>query len=143
MTRQQVYNQVVEGFIAQKRMAMSPGNAACYYREPETKAKCAIGMLIPDELYNSEIEFHSIADLLEGCTGFKHIDAVGKHLRSILDDGDRWDNEQFLSQLQESHDLASDQHELFYNLKELAIRFHLDYLILMDNEHEFDNWPSE
>ena len=61
MTLQEIFDKSVAGIKKQGRLSqgpMNPGNGkpgVCYYRHPDNPAvRCAVGHLIPDELYNSK-----------------------------------------------------------------------------------------
>ncbi len=62
MNTQQAFDRICEHLMAQRRCSESvTGN--CVYRG-EDGTKCAIGCLIPDELYRSDMEGKVIRDLL-------------------------------------------------------------------------------
>ena len=56
MTKQEIFDRVARHLLTQKKHAMV--NDACVYRTPDG-LKCAIGCLIPNELYTPEIEGYS------------------------------------------------------------------------------------
>lgn len=62
MTKQEIFDTVARHLFAQGEPAMD-GNAACAYRAPKG-LKCAVGALIADEHYSSNLDFpeagHSI-----------------------------------------------------------------------------------
>lgn len=60
MTKQEVFTQVATHLLTQKEQAYNEG-AGCRYRD-ESGRKCAVGCLIPDELYSPELEGISVAD---------------------------------------------------------------------------------
>jgi len=56
MTKQEIFNKVWDHFIVNKgKRSMSPSGKSCRYRG-EDGGRCAVGILIPDEMYSSEIE---------------------------------------------------------------------------------------
>lgn len=64
---QATFDKVAEHLIKQGRKAINSG-AACSYRTEDERGdvlKCAIGCLIPDDMYNREFEGHGIARLFE------------------------------------------------------------------------------
>lgn len=61
MNKHEIFNKVARHLIKQGGRAME--NGVCRYRGP-AGTKCAIGALIPDELYDPEIESKSIANVL-------------------------------------------------------------------------------
>jgi len=60
-TKQEIIDQVINGLIEQGQQAIE--DDTCMYRSP-TGLKCAIGMLISDEDYDSRMEGHGINELL-------------------------------------------------------------------------------
>jgi hypothetical protein len=62
-TKQEIYDFVVDALIAQGEQSMSPLTGVCQYRT--NGLKCAVGMLISDEDYNSGMEELNVIDLLE------------------------------------------------------------------------------
>jgi hypothetical protein len=68
LTNQQAFDQVVTHLAQQGRRAMGPAKwdqsaEVCKYRGPDG-TKCAAGVLIPDELYDPEMEGDGILVLL-------------------------------------------------------------------------------
>jgi hypothetical protein len=64
MTRQQMFDRVWQHFVVEKGPAS--GNVTrCYYRS-ENGAKCALGLLIPDEMYDPQMEGTPSQALLGG-----------------------------------------------------------------------------
>ncbi len=98
-TKQEMFNMVVTHLRAQGRRAQI-ANGLCRYRT-DTGLKCAIGCLIPDELYSPWLENSLTSDLLSR-PGLRELltpsDAPG------LDAGD------FLAGLQRAHDTTNDDH---------------------------------
>ncbi len=109
--KQEIFNLVVEGFA--KQMSTANVDRGCLYRTLDGK-KCAIGMLIPDELYKASIEYTSVESILssaffEGITPqSKTLSAIGEHLYKLI--GVHPLSEEaihvnaFYKQLQEVHD---------------------------------------
>lgn len=63
MEAQEIFDTVAKHLIAQGRPA-SVGDI-CYYRMPDG-AKCALGVLIPNECYTPEMEHNDVHWLIEG-----------------------------------------------------------------------------
>lgn len=61
MTEQEIFDKVAEHLQKQGRCAMGE-DGFCVYRGEEG-TKCAVGALIPDELYDSNIEGVTVADI--------------------------------------------------------------------------------
>lgn len=99
MNRQHIFDEVVVALVAQGRPSM--GNDSCMYRGPNG-TRCAIGALIPEELYSIDMENRGVASLL---TGFPE---VGR-LLSVNND----DDEEFLQDLQNVHDNGRYEVETF------------------------------
>ena len=59
MTKQEIFDRVARHLLTQKKHAMI--DDTCAYRTPDG-LKCAIGCLIPDELYTPKIEGFSVDD---------------------------------------------------------------------------------
>ncbi len=154
MTKQQVFDKVVLGFVEQKAFARVGGpGGSCRYRTDEG-FKCAIGMLIPDDIYDPQIEFENPSSMLQyintDVTFRPIIDKdkfkiAAQYVVNLIDEegSDDIDNAHFLSLLQSVHDEAESGDDFFRELKFFAVQHELDYTILFENEHGFDNWPSE
>jgi hypothetical protein len=67
MTKQEIFNKVWAGFEAQNWQRATQGGA-CKYRTTDGSRKCAAGMLIPDEEYNSKMEGSLVSRLATGET---------------------------------------------------------------------------
>ena len=72
LTMQEVFDTAVIGLLKQGVKSAEPGNpSACRYRG-EGGLKCAVGFLIPDELYDDSIECcevsnNAVLELLDKC----------------------------------------------------------------------------
>jgi hypothetical protein len=97
MDRQEIFDKVKAHLLEQGCRSVDPpvhGAAWCKYRGPRG-LKCAIGALIPDEVYDPRMEMKSIGELVWS----KQFGEVFKDFRNDLD---------FLRQLQEVHDEGPD-----------------------------------
>lgn len=97
MDKQEIFNKVYEALLEQGKS--STKNGICKYRG-QGGSKCAIGHLIPDELYNPNIEglmFNSLPEYI---------------LENILENNE--DCKSLLLRLQRAH----DQQLNFYGIKE-------------------------
>lgn len=89
-TNQEIYDEVVTFLVKQGKRAS--GQGSCMYRT-ENGLKCAIGCLIPDELYKYDMEGPGIVTLLNS---FPELDFLSPHvsllvsLQSAHDNGDNW-----------------------------------------------------
>lgn len=65
MTAQEIFDKVSQHLLSQncKSLGMRFGDTVCFYRGQDGR-KCAIGVLIPDELYSSDFENLTIEELL-------------------------------------------------------------------------------
>lgn len=115
MTDQEIFDKVVTHLRQQKvRATQWPGSITCYYRTSQG-LKCAVGCLIPDELYNPSFEGCSVGKAWSQ----RGLDVV---LRNIgIDDS----QVEFLRDLQSIHDTDIANWE--DDLEELAVNYHLKY----------------
>lgn len=67
MTDQEIFNRVWEHLNKQREASVleTTDNAVCAYRTPDGKM-CAVGCLIPDELYHPDMEGKTVGGLLDG-----------------------------------------------------------------------------
>ncbi len=120
---QQTFDRVITHLVTQGQRAYDTG---CKYRT-SSGLKCAVGCLIPDEMYHPEMEHQSVRTL---CNGFENVNAL---MRSLTDNGSL----DLLYELQEVHDSSRSWNEdgpgvsrgFWYDAKKLADRFELT----MDN----------
>lgn len=129
MTLQEMFDKAVTGIKTQGRLSqgpVNPGNGkpgVCYYRHPDDAAvRCAVGHLIPDELYDGK--------KMEGRN--VNSDAVlGASMRAILGIPPRTDLYStpvvsMLSQLQTAHDNALTVEGFLTSAADVARVFMLD-----------------
>ena len=100
MTRQEIFDKVVAHFAVQREAAAEDG--VCMYRTPDGR-KCAIGALIPDEVYSQRLEDKSVGALL--------LEFPDIMRASGLSEGDLC----FLFALQDVHDGCASSNKLFLN----------------------------
>ena len=55
LTKQQIFDRATEHLRQQRAQSIDPVTSVCRYRGPDG-LKCAVGVLIPDELYSPEME---------------------------------------------------------------------------------------
>lgn len=118
MNNQIVFNDVVKHLFKQGKQSLSIGNL-CSYRGTDN-TKCAIGCLIPDELYDSSMERRSIKDLIFSINNIKNL------FKDV--------NKEMLYDLQQCHDtypIKADQTfnktDLKRRLKYVANTYNLEY----------------
>lgn len=88
MTPQEMFDTVVKHLFRQNRKAGSLDGTdmfMCAYRDDQG-GKCAVGCLIPDELYDQEIEgrnvgYHGVHQIMEKCID----DYSDKHYRILVE----------------------------------------------------------
>lgn len=91
MNRQKTFEKVVDHLMAQRLPAVAPeGN--CYYRMANGK-RCAIGALIPDELYDERMELNGVANIVSAFPALQAVLGIESPQDVV-----------FLSELQELHD---------------------------------------
>ena len=126
MNRQYVFNTVARHLLTQRKQALRPslpqpdGAApapACVYRSPRG-LKCAIGALIPDEMYCPRMEGNSVRNLL-----MDHPELTS-HLK-LKQDLSEVVEIQFLDTLQQIHD-DNPEYDWPLKLLEFAEQYGLD-----------------
>lgn len=118
-TKQEMFNDAAKGLLAQGQPARNAKTTMCQYRTPEG-LKCAVGQLIPDELYRPEFDVY--VTLTEMC---EEIQLCPEDLTSFAYD------------LQFAHDYA-DKHDWLKDWKASMIRLgtqhNLDTTLVQDRE---------
>ena len=129
MTLQEMFDKAVTGIKKQGRLSQGPKNPLngkpgnCYYRHPDdSTVRCAVGHLIPDELYDRrEMEGRRV-----------DCDAVlGTSMRALLgippsEDLHNSPVASMLARLQTAHDEALTVEEFLTGAAEVARQFKLD-----------------
>ena len=64
MTNQEVYDKVKAHLLTQNAKSISRKYGLCKYRMIRSTKRCAIGCLIPDNLYEREMEGNAVYNLL-------------------------------------------------------------------------------
>jgi hypothetical protein len=111
MNAQEIFDTVARHLFAQGHRATDPFTGYCKYRAPNGD-KCALGALIPDDLYVSDWDDNSEPALVEEVAQaiglLKHVDLL-IDLQSAHDAPSHWLTEQRLKQalvtVAEDHDL--------------------------------------
>lgn len=60
---QKTFNKVYRHLLTQKKKAYSKAQGICLYRTPKSGLKCAVGCLIPNRLYQPDMEGSSVRNL--------------------------------------------------------------------------------
>jgi hypothetical protein len=101
MIKQEIFNKVWNHFVTEGKplsvYLATSGHLECCYRQetPEGTLKCAVGLLLPDELYDPEFEGGNVCSLL------RNAKAIGETLTLAVNEPDGVD---FLTSLQCAHD---------------------------------------
>lgn len=117
MTPQEIFDKVATHLLTQRERAFGIDGECCYRGVGGTK--CAIGALIPDELYDKKLEgcsvlMDKVRQVLEGAG------VLPKNSGHIYSDG----NVLLLNKLQRIHDCTTEAnwpHELDYVASELGL----------------------
>ena len=89
MTKQQIFDKIADHLLTQNAVSVGPGdNAMCKYRADDGLS-CAIGCLIPDELYVKKLEGKEVSHRI---------------VREVLKKVDIINEGRFLGQFEEMHD---------------------------------------
>jgi len=65
MTTQEAYDQIQAFFSATGASLSMDANSQCYYRHPDNSAvRCAVGCLIPDNLYDQSFEGDAVGAII-------------------------------------------------------------------------------
>ena len=85
MTNQEVYDKVKAHLLTQNAKSISKKYALCKYRMIRSTKRCAIGCLIPDNLYEKEMEGNAVHNLLHDFPKVKEFfDGVSSDLLDAL-----------------------------------------------------------
>lgn len=93
---QEIYNKVCQHLLSMPEQSVDPKTGTCLYRGPKG-AKCAAGILIPDEIYKPHMEGREFDAL---CRDFPEIGTLFSiaeqelilHLQGVHDDCVNWPN---------------------------------------------------
>lgn len=127
MTLQEMFDKAVTGIKKQGRLSQGPMHSGkpghCYYRHPDDPAvRCAVGHLIPDELYDGrKMEGRGVEGVAGECP------ALREHLGIPPREGlHNVPAVSMLSQLQTAHDNALTVEEFLTSAADVARQFRLD-----------------
>jgi hypothetical protein len=112
MTRQEMFDKVWEHFVVNKQPLSRDSTNFCFYRGPGGE-KCAAGILIPDELYDSGMESMKASHMLRQYP--KVADALNINHDDMV----------FLDDLQAIHDNSCDLFQIQDLLVESAEHYGL------------------
>jgi len=117
-SRQEIFDYVTPLLFAQGERSMLEGGTTCAYRGVDGM-RCAVGFLIPDELYSYGLEGKSAMDV-----------DITKRLNNVILTDD--DLGLFLTDLQDVHDgwTSGEKADLFDRFQNIAINYKLDRTVL-------------
>lgn len=131
---QAMFDTMVNGIKKQNRLCKEENQCkvgmnslpVCYYRHPQdSSVRCVMGHLIPDEMYEPEMENFNAMGLL------RNYPDVAKHLAiNSVDHYDRtgWENPRgkLLRYMQSVHDQSDSVHEFMGRAAKVAKEFNLN-----------------
>lgn len=109
-------------------MAVSGGSEQCKYRGPKGTS-CAIGCLIPDELYSPKFETKGWSSFTPFGTLYGTKASRGRRVYELLNPDDSLEVNFFLERLQEVHD-GDPVHEWPDRLRDVAKEYNLKTSII-------------
>lgn len=112
---QTAFNKAAIALIEQNAFSLCDNGETCAYRDADGR-KCAIGHLIPDELFDKVHEGLGVIDMLQAAPNIALLFAECE--------------ESFLLQLQEAHDSQHDPDGFAVSLLRLATVWHLDATVV-------------
>ena len=111
ITEQEAFDRMVNHLRKQGKKSVHEITRTCLYRHPDG-LKCAVGALIPDELYKPDFETRTASDVFKLST---HLNSLFVHDIYLL-----------LDRMQEIHDFA-EPHHWEERFKEVAEEYYLRY----------------
>lgn len=125
MNNQQVFDKVLDHLRKQEKAAYDDNRGACHYRlgtKDGTVLACAVGCLIPDNLYTDEMEGLGYVSFND-----KYQPDLAHALKQV---GLVPEQEEFLQDLQFAHDAILSQYGLDsweHKMKQIANEYKLEY----------------
>lgn len=128
-TLQSIFTRVYRHFIINKSpKAFHDG--ACVYRggyDAKSKLRCAVGLLIPNRLYDASFEGNNAPSLLSGNWANSPVtvilaDKLSKYFRETFEDTELDALGDFLYELQCAHDGTTGDADFYVNLKTELLR---------------------
>lgn len=113
MKNQEVFNLVWDHFIVKKN---GPGyfNDRCTYRG-EDGSRCAVGLIIPDELYFREVEGERVTEIERRLS--HPLASVRENTKRLMEFFNQFDID-FLQDLQDAHDQCAAEQNFTPSFKE-------------------------
>lgn len=123
MTNQEIFNRVWEHFITNGNpRAYNVGMKKCLYKDHANGAKCAIGIFIPEDKFNPEMNNVGAVSSLN-VDYPKLLNEMFGELPTRKEEDDRME---FLESLQDAHDLSNSAEEFKDFLLQTAETFYLE-----------------
>lgn len=132
-TKQETFDMAVGHLIKQGQRAISEdGTNACLYRGSEG-TKCAVGALIPDELYTEEIEGYDSCDIGAGFDReyfekaqyspeqVNKMESLSTYLKTNHD-------QTLIDSLQHAHDVNETYEEMMDEIDKIAVGYELRFV---------------
>ncbi|WP_395066127.1 hypothetical protein [Paraburkholderia silvatlantica] len=123
---QDVFDVIAWQLLRQNARATAFDGVKCMYRAPDGK-RCAIGWIMPDEVYHKTIEFMGVRDIAQQMINTNYADAFARFLYRHMD---------LLRDLQEMHD-ARMPCDWPVAMRVIAQRYHLNSSVIENCERNF------
>lgn len=119
-SKQEAFNIAYAGLRDQKfRKSYSKKHSICMYRQSgRSNAKCALGHIIPDEVYHGDMEENGAEDLFHMFR--KDMEKIFDESLMPTEDDENYDFVTFLGNLQECHDESYTAAAMKQRLAEFA-----------------------
>ncbi len=127
-TNQEIFEYVVNHLRTQGKPALSSGTQKCCYRTKDGLT-CAVGCLIPEELYRYHLEGRSVFGVVNNFDDVANYFGVGKgrshdddriqmlhQLQAVHDSADHWSNDGLNKAAEVALKLVAQRHGLNYTL---------------------------
>ncbi|MGO4302227.1 hypothetical protein [Cupriavidus sp. RAF12] len=119
MEAQTLFNTVAKHLMVQGRRAVTENGSVCMYRAPGG-CKCAVGVLVPDDIYDDRMEGKGIPRLISELDSWDLNEPLGMFIKDVLEP-----HYALLHALQNVHDQC-DVTSWRYELSVVASRFNLN-----------------
>jgi len=114
LTKQEIYNRVIDHFLTMEHGAINPDNNACVYRMKDKSKGCFVGALMDDNMYHPDFEGQGVALILNEGLASKlgdtlcelGTDEAGEVATKFMEYVG-YDNGDFLDHLQTIHDYCA------------------------------------
>lgn len=125
VVKQEIFNEVWAGASAQNfDRSFDDEKEICVYRDHESGRKCNVGLLIPDDRYDSTIEGSGVG--FEGGSIFSKTTAYDRCKTAGFDQAGFDVIQAFLGEMQDAHDESSSAVEHKRRLESVANENHIE-----------------